>query len=53
MMVVMKTKSVCFYNNKIKDNEKLMLVLLNCTLLHKKMMDRYELIKSNVSVYNL
>jgi hypothetical protein len=34
IMVVMKTEMSIFYNNKIKGNEDLMLVILNCTLLH-------------------
>jgi len=32
--VVLKTEMCIFYNNKIRGNEELMLVLLNCTLLH-------------------
>jgi len=27
---------VCFNNKEIKDNEELMLVILNCTLLHSQ-----------------
>jgi hypothetical protein len=30
----MKTEMTTFYNNKIKVNEELILVNLNCTLLH-------------------
>jgi hypothetical protein len=33
-MVVMKSEMRIFNNNKIKDNEDLMLVILNCTLLY-------------------
>jgi len=33
-MVVMKTEMRIFNNNKIKGNEELRLVILNCTLLH-------------------
>ena len=33
-MVVMKTKMRIFNNNKIKGNEEVMLVILNCTLLY-------------------
>jgi len=33
-MVVMKTEMCIFNNNKIKGNEELMLVILNCTLLY-------------------
>ena len=33
-MVVMKTKMCIFNNNKIKGNEELILVILNCTLLY-------------------
>jgi len=33
-MVVMKTEMRIFYNNKIKVNEELIFVILNCTLLH-------------------
>jgi hypothetical protein len=29
-----ETEMRIFYNNKIKGNEQLMLVILNCTLLH-------------------
>jgi len=35
-MVVMKTEMRIFNNNKIKDNGELMLVILNCTLLHNQ-----------------
>jgi len=31
-MVVMKTEMLMFNNNKIKGNEELLLVILNCTL---------------------
>jgi len=34
IMVVMKTEMRIFNNNKIKSNEKLILVILNCTFLH-------------------
>ena len=34
IMVVMKTEICIFNNNKIKGNEGLMLVILNCTLLY-------------------
>jgi len=33
-MVVMKTEMRIFNNNKIKGNEELALVILNCTFLH-------------------
>ena len=33
-MVVMETEMRIFYNNKIKVNEELMLLILNCTLMH-------------------
>ena len=35
-MVIMKTEFAFFSNNKIKGNEELILVILNCTLLHKQ-----------------
>jgi hypothetical protein len=35
-MVVMKTEMRFLNNNKIKGNEVLMLVILNCTLLHNQ-----------------
>jgi hypothetical protein len=35
-MMVMKPKSVCFNNNKIKANEELIMVILNCILLHNQ-----------------
>jgi len=35
-MVVMKTEMCIFNNNEIKRNEELMLVILNCTLLHNQ-----------------
>jgi hypothetical protein len=35
-MVVMNTKMRFFNNNKIKGNEVLMLVILNCTLLRNQ-----------------
>jgi hypothetical protein len=31
-----ETKRICFNNNKIKRNEELLLVILNCTLLHNQ-----------------
>jgi hypothetical protein len=31
-----ETKCVCFNNNKIKVNEELIIVILNCTLLHNQ-----------------
>jgi hypothetical protein len=31
-----KIKSICFNNNKIKGNEELIMVILNCTLLHNQ-----------------
>jgi hypothetical protein len=31
-----KTKSICFNNDKIKGNEELSMVIVNCTLLHKQ-----------------
>ena len=34
--VVMKTEMRFFNNNELKGNEKLMLVVLNCTLLHNQ-----------------
>jgi hypothetical protein len=33
-MVIIKTEMRIFNNNKIKSNEELILVTLNCTLLH-------------------
>ena len=32
----MKTESICFNNNKTQGNEKLMLVIVNCNLLHNQ-----------------
>jgi len=34
IVVVMKTEICIFNNNEIKGHEELMLVILNCTLLH-------------------
>jgi hypothetical protein len=36
IMVVMKTEICIFNNNELKHNEELMLVILNCTLLHNQ-----------------
>ena len=36
IMVVMKTEMCIFNNNELKCNEELMLVILNCSLLHNQ-----------------
>jgi len=45
-MVVWKPKCVCFNNNKIEGNEELMLVILNCSLLHNQN-DHESLVTTN------